>query len=161
MYHFETIHTIGWALILNGITHALLVSRYDFRREVHRIIRSYWILSAAVLILTPLIWTLTSQMFPGYPFETNPVTGKQWYMPYFGKSPGMDHVIFFFINPLAAPHEPLFPYLAKQLLEEYDKWKDHPHCPSKDNLRAGTYLGDYPTIVKIATQLYLKGSISA
>ena len=54
-----------------------------------------------------------------------------------------------------------FDALAKQLLEEYDKWKDHPHCPSQDNLRAGTYLGEYPTIVKIATHLYLKGSISA
>ena len=54
-----------------------------------------------------------------------------------------------------------FDALAKQLLDEYDKWKDHPHCPTEDDLRAGTYLGEYPTIVQVATQLYLKGSISA
>lgn len=54
-----------------------------------------------------------------------------------------------------------FDALAKQLLNEYDKWKDHPHCPTEDDLRAGTYLGDFPMIVEIATQIYLKGSVSA
>ena len=54
-----------------------------------------------------------------------------------------------------------FDALANQLLEEYDKWKEHPHCPTEDDLRAGTYLGEYPDIVRIATHLYLKGSLSA
>ena len=48
-----------------------------------------------------------------------------------------------------------FDELANRLLAEYDKWKDHPHCPSEDDLRASTYLGNYPTIVQNATEQYL------
>ena len=47
-----------------------------------------------------------------------------------------------------------FDSLAQQLLESYDRWTLHPHLPSKDDLRAGTYLGDYPEIVKIALNCY-------
>ena len=53
-----------------------------------------------------------------------------------------------------------FDKLATQLLAEYPKWKDHPHCPTEDDLRAGTYLGEYPTIVQIVTPLYLKEYVS-
>ena len=49
-----------------------------------------------------------------------------------------------------------FDALAKQLLKEYDKWKDHPHCPTEEDLKAGTYLGDFPDIVVVATQMYLQ-----
>ena len=49
-----------------------------------------------------------------------------------------------------------FDELANKILAEYDDWKDHAHCPSEDDLRASTYLGDYPTIVQIATELYIK-----
>ena len=45
-----------------------------------------------------------------------------------------------------------FDELANRLLAEYPKWKDHPHCPTEDDLRASTYLGDYPTILQIATR---------
>jgi len=48
-----------------------------------------------------------------------------------------------------------FDELANRLLEEYDQWKEHPHCPTEDDLRASTYLGDYPSIVQVATELYL------
>jgi len=47
-----------------------------------------------------------------------------------------------------------FDQLAVQLLEEYDKWKLHPHLPSQDDLRAGTYLGSYPEMVKGALNAY-------
>ena len=47
-----------------------------------------------------------------------------------------------------------FDQLALQLLDEYDKWKLHPHLPSQDDLRAGTYLGKYPEIVKGALNTY-------
>ena len=49
-----------------------------------------------------------------------------------------------------------FDNLAKKILAEYDQWKDHPHCPSPDDLRAGTYLGSYPTIVEQATLLFVR-----
>ena len=49
-----------------------------------------------------------------------------------------------------------FDRLAVYLLKNYDRYKSHPHCPTEDDLRAGTYLGDYPTIVKIALDQYRK-----
>ena len=47
-----------------------------------------------------------------------------------------------------------FDQLAVQLLEEYDRWSLHPHLPSQDDLRAGTYLGDYPKVVQLALNAY-------
>ena len=47
-----------------------------------------------------------------------------------------------------------FDQLALQLLEEYDRWSLHPHLPSQDDLRAGTYLGEYPKVVKLALNAY-------
>ena len=47
-----------------------------------------------------------------------------------------------------------FDQLALQLLEEYDRWSLHPHLPSQDDLRAGTYLGEYPKVVQLALNAY-------
>jgi hypothetical protein len=47
-----------------------------------------------------------------------------------------------------------FDQLAVYLLENYDKYESHPHCPTEDDLRAGTYLGDYPSIVIAALEQY-------
>jgi len=49
-----------------------------------------------------------------------------------------------------------FDQLARKLLEEYDHWGKHPHCPTEDDLRAGTYLGEYPQIVTVASEMYLR-----
>lgn len=49
-----------------------------------------------------------------------------------------------------------FDELAKYLLANYDKYKSHPHCPTEDDLRAGTYLGNYPSIVVSALEQYRK-----
>ena len=49
-----------------------------------------------------------------------------------------------------------FDQLAVHLLENYDEYKSHPHCPTEDDLRAGTYLGDYPQIVTVAAETYLR-----
>ena len=49
-----------------------------------------------------------------------------------------------------------FDELANKLLAEYDYWSKHPHCPTEDDLKAGTYLGEYPTIIQLATASYLK-----
>ena len=48
-----------------------------------------------------------------------------------------------------------FDELANKLLAEYAHWSKHPHCPTEDDLRASTYLGDYPAIVQNATEQYL------
>ncbi len=111
-YHFETLHTIGWALILNGITHTLITMKYDVDKDRDKIIRVYWILAIIVVSLTGLIWTTVSQLIPGYPFAINPVTDVEVYTPYIGISPWSDFILYFFLNPLAAHIEPMFPYLA-------------------------------------------------
>ena len=47
-----------------------------------------------------------------------------------------------------------FDMLAKQILEDYETHSKHPHCPSEDDLKAGTYLGEYPNIVRGALDAY-------
>lgn len=55
-------------------------------------------------------------------------------------------------DPLMTDGE--FDELAREILSDYEKWSTHPHCPTPDDLRAGTYLGEYPTQVRIATEIY-------
>ena len=57
-------------------------------------------------------------------------------------------------DPIMSDHE--FDELAQYLLKNFDRYSKHPHCPSKDDLRAGTYLGKYPTIVTVALNEYRK-----
>jgi hypothetical protein len=55
-----------------------------------------------------------------------------------------------------------FDRLAKWLLEHWDTLPPHPHkhLITKDDLRAGTYLGPYPEIVKACVNQYRKGALS-
>jgi hypothetical protein len=55
-------------------------------------------------------------------------------------------------EPIMSDHE--FDMMAQNILKEYDKYSKHPHCPTQDDLRAGTYLGEYPTIVRVALDIY-------
>ena len=58
-------------------------------------------------------------------------------------------------DPLISDQE--FDELAKFILENYDAI-DHPHkhLVTKDNLEAGTYLGEYPNMVIGAVKSYRK-----
>jgi NAD-dependent DNA ligase len=52
-----------------------------------------------------------------------------------------------------------FDELGKWLLQNYDSVEHmHKHLVTKDDLRAGTYLGKYPTLVKGAVKDYRKKS---
>lgn len=56
-------------------------------------------------------------------------------------------------KPLVADHE--FDSLAKHILENYDKIEHrHKHLITKEDLEAGSYLGEYPSIVKGAVREY-------
>jgi len=55
-------------------------------------------------------------------------------------------------EPIMSDHE--FDMLAQYILENYAQYSKHPHCPSEDDLKAGTYLGEYPTIVRVALDRY-------
>ena len=47
-----------------------------------------------------------------------------------------------------------FEEYGRKLYENYDAYKAHPHCPSREDLEAGTYLGPYPRIVISALNHY-------
>ena len=109
-YHFETIHTIGWCVILNGIVQGYIASKWDLQNDGKKVIKIYWILAGIVLLMTPVVWELVSTLIPGSPWENS-----MW-KPVIGESPWYDFIIMFFVNPLAAPVEPIFPYLATSFL---------------------------------------------
>ena len=62
-------------------------------------------------------------------------------------------------DPLTSDHQ--FDSLAKWLLENWETLPDHPHKSliSLDDLRAGTYLGKYPEIVKYTVSAVRDGSL--
>lgn len=57
-------------------------------------------------------------------------------------------------DPVMTDHD--FDALAQELLANYEEASKHPHCPTRDDLKAGTYLGHYPDIVIEATRQYRK-----
>ena len=64
--HFETIHTIAWCIILNGIIHGYLSSKEKYRDKA-KLIKTYILLAVVVLALTPLMWGLAKIDFTGLP----------------------------------------------------------------------------------------------
>ncbi len=110
-YHFETIHTIAWCIILNGVVQGIL-SRNDAWKNPNKLIKSYMILIVIIVALTPLMWWLVDLAIPGYPWADNPVTGVDVQYPYLGRSPWWEFITHFFLNAVAGREEPIFPYLA-------------------------------------------------
>ncbi|MFX1595318.1 MAG: hypothetical protein ACFFBK_04565 [Promethearchaeota archaeon] len=110
-YHFETIHTIAWCIIVNGIVQALL-SRKDGWKNPNRLIKIYMILIVVVIVLTPLLWWLVDLAIPGYPWAIDPDTGVDVQYPYLGVSEWWKFITHFFLNAVAGREEPIFPYLA-------------------------------------------------
>ncbi|MCF2144521.1 MAG: heparan-alpha-glucosaminide N-acetyltransferase domain-containing protein [Candidatus Heimdallarchaeota archaeon] len=113
--HFETIHTIAWCLILNGVTQGLLSlkKRWQNRRQM---IISYALLAVAVVLLTQPVWELVKLIMPGYPFGLIPETGNALFTPLIGQDSWWRILLAPILTPLAAPMEPIFPYLAVSFL---------------------------------------------
>ncbi len=109
--HFETIHTIAWCLILNGITQGLLSLKKNWQNR-KRMIISYAILAVVVVILTQPIWELVKVILPGYPFGFISETGNVQFTPVIGEDSWWRIITAPFFSALAAPMEPIFPYLA-------------------------------------------------
>ncbi len=110
-YHFETIHTIAWCIILNGVVQGILSVKGRWR-NTRFLITAYIVMAIAIIAVTPLVWDGVGALVSGYPFAKNPLTTQPVYMPVVGISPFGDLVAGFFLNLLAAPMEPIFPYLA-------------------------------------------------
>ncbi len=109
-YHMETIHTIAWCVIVNGIVQFFL-ARKDGWKKSKRNIKIYIILAIVVLAVTPLMWEIAAAIVPGYPYAPG-VTGMEIKYPVWGVSTFVDYVVLFFLAPLASTVEPIFPYLA-------------------------------------------------
>ncbi len=109
--NFETIHTIAWCVILNGITQGIL-ARNDGWKDPHKQIRSYIKLGIIVVVLTQFVWIVVYFLVPGFPFATDPNTGWKIHEPYLGQSEPWLVLAAPFLSALAGPMEPLFPYLA-------------------------------------------------
>ncbi|MFX1390079.1 MAG: hypothetical protein ACFE9Z_08460 [Promethearchaeota archaeon] len=110
-YHFETIHTIAWCIILNGIVQGIL-SRKDGWKNPRKLIKTYIILAIVIVVLTPLMWWLVDLIIPGYPWATDPNTGVDVQYPYLGISEWWKFITHFFLNAIAGREEPIFPYLS-------------------------------------------------
>lgn len=110
-YYFETIHTIAWCVILNGVVQAIL-SRNAGWKDPRKLIRTYAILAVATLAVTPLAWLLARLVEPGFPWATDPLTGRNVQFAVLGESPVGDVILRFFLSAIAGEWEPIFPYLA-------------------------------------------------
>lgn len=106
--HFETIHTIAWCIIINGLIHSALSAREKFR-DKNKLILCYIKLAVLVLLLTPLAWAFAGLIIPGFPFSTGDFLSSY---PRIGEATLGRFILVFFLEPLAGHPEPLFPYLA-------------------------------------------------
>ncbi len=111
MNHFETIHTIAYCIILNGMVQGLLSLKKNWQNR-RRMIISYVILAVVVVGLTQPIWDIVSLYGPGYPFGLIPETGNVLFTPVLGEDKWWRFIAAPFLSALAAPMEPIFPYLA-------------------------------------------------
>jgi len=110
--HFETIHTIAWCIILNGIIHGYLSSKEKYR-DKSKLIKTYILLALIVLVLTPIMWGFAKLISPGYPahLETYYLSYPRIGVDSFGR-----FILVFFLQPLAGYPEPVFPYLAASFI---------------------------------------------
>jgi hypothetical protein len=108
---FETLHTIGWCVILNGLIQGI-ISRKEQWKNVPRQIRTYLIVAGVMVVLTIPVWIVVSKLVPGYPWAQSTTTGGQLYLPQIGVAPVGYLLASPFLAALAAPMEPIFPYLA-------------------------------------------------
>lgn len=115
-FHFETIHTIGWCVVVNGAVQALM-SRGDGWKNANALIRRYALLAVIVVALTLPLWRLASTILPGYPYasyrEMGIAPSDRWVeYPLEGVTRWWQLIELFLLAPIAAQPEPLFPYLS-------------------------------------------------
>lgn len=110
-YHMETIHTIAWCIIINGIVQAYL-SRDGKWKNTDKIIRTYLILIVVIVALTLPVWILVEQIIPGYPYSTYSGSDRIVQYPLWGETTFLEYIYLFPLAALAGHPEPIFPYLA-------------------------------------------------
>jgi hypothetical protein len=108
---FEMIHTIGWCVMLNGLIQGIISQKGQWK-NVSRMIRTYLIIAAVMVVLTIPVWVGVSKLVPGYPWQESAMTGGQLYLPQIGVAPIGYLLASPFLAALAAPMGPVFPFLA-------------------------------------------------
>ncbi|TFF93661.1 MAG: hypothetical protein EU544_05535 [Promethearchaeota archaeon] len=115
-YHMETIHTIAWCIIINGLVHAAL-ARNEKWKDVDRNIKIYVVLAILIVVLTLPIWLAVDSLIPGYPYATYSDIGRAnsnltIQYPFPGVSTFWEYIYLFPLAAIAGQPEPIFPYLA-------------------------------------------------
>ncbi len=118
-FMMETLHTIGWCMIINGIIHYLLIRKNGFKK-IKRNVLVYAILVVAVIVASPLMWNWGDNMNWGGFYNLNffsEVSVDQRYFSVFSwpndaiqRDIGTFKSSFFTL--LTGDLEPLFPFLA-------------------------------------------------
>ncbi|TFG18465.1 MAG: DUF1624 domain-containing protein [Promethearchaeota archaeon] len=107
---FETIHTIAWCVIINGLIHGLISVKELWKKPKIQM-AIYAFLAVGVLASTRFVWEGISNVYPGFPWGTTP-QGNDVFQPHLLYDSFRDIVRGWFFGLWAAPMEPLFPYLA-------------------------------------------------
>ncbi|HSQ66296.1 MAG TPA: hypothetical protein VLM85_23900 [Polyangiaceae bacterium] len=115
-FHFETIHTIAWCIILNGAVQALF-SRHGARKDGASAIRKYALWAVVVVAITAPLWLLAGAIVPGYPYasyrEMGIAPSDRWVeYPLEHVTRWWQLVELFLLAPVAGQPEPIFPYLS-------------------------------------------------
>src|SRR5271157_715430 len=116
--HMETIHTIAWCVIINGIVQFFLARNNGWQKP-RRNIKVYAILAVCVLVATTFVWYGVTLIVPGYPYAPGPGTGvyaNEIAYPVPGFTPWYGWIEDFLLAPLAKDVEPIFPYLATSFI---------------------------------------------
>ncbi len=118
-FMMETLHTIGWCMIINGIIHYLLIRKNGFKK-IKRNVLVYAILVLTVIVASPFIWNWVDNMNWGGFYNLNffsEVSVDQRYFSSFRWPNGLDQAKIgtfkaSFFTLLTGDLEPLFPFLA-------------------------------------------------
>jgi hypothetical protein len=112
---FETIHTIAWCVIINGIIQGLVSIRGWWKKPKRQML-TYVILIIIVLVSTKFVWSgiyngLKGDNGIGFPWGSY-ADGSVMHWPSLRTAGIRAVLVGIFVNPFAAPMEPIFPYLA-------------------------------------------------
>lgn len=112
-YHMETIHTVAWCVIINGIVQGVL-SMGDGWKKVNRNIKIYAILAIITVVLTQFVWWGFDSLVSDGDFSQgeDPVTGYPWQYGHLTKHDILTNIIRIFWQPWAGQVEPMFPFLS-------------------------------------------------
>ncbi|MCE7738501.1 MAG: TM2 domain-containing protein [Candidatus Heimdallarchaeota archaeon] len=118
-FMMETLHTIGWCMIINGIIHYLLIRKNGFKK-IKRNVLVYAILVLTVIVASPFIWNWVDNMNWGGFYNLNffsEASVDQRYFSSFRWPNGLDQAKIgtfkaSFFTLLTGDLEPLFPFLA-------------------------------------------------